>query len=570
MNKKLKFFMLLMVLSVTGWGQESGCPVKPVLVANNGELLCAGNPITLTAYATLPEGCQLADSNPYVFSLGGSAIAGTELTPNSIIVNTPQNTNADLLYTVVVNIIDTPDDTDAQCPCIGTSSESEAVIVAPTPNAPFFSPVFPISCPGEVVTITATSANGTDGDFRWYDAAGQFLSDDNPYTTQPLGTNNTILYVSEKLGDCEGPMQEIVVISEDIQNPTVITPPPTCEGDIVEIIVQSGGSNGTIVWYNSAMSTSPIFSGNPFYTPENLVHNNVPYVYWYEEVVGDCVSDRQSVEVTIVANPPIPNLTAPGVCELSTLQLTSHITSGVTYDWVGPDGMFFSNVQNPQIPNADLTDEGIYTLTVTTPEGCVAENSIFAAIYPNPPVSAGMYDPIIEGDILQLQGTGNGNFFWTTDDPTVTFSDPYIPNPTVQPLQAGTYTYTLEVTNEFGCSNTDVTQVIVNESRVLGDPNSGIYNTITPNGDGSNDTWVIPYIENFENYLIQIYDREGVVILDHDSNLGSNLYLNDWNAKYRGRDMPEGVYWYYISIFFENENGTTENQEYKGALFVKR
>lgn len=58
-------------------------------------------------------------------------------------------------------------------------------------------------------------------------------------------------------------------------------------------------------------------------------------------------------------------------------------------------------------------------------------------------------------------------------------------------------------------------------------------NAISPNGDGVNDTWVIP----FENAKVVIFERNGAILFE------SNPYLNNWNAQ----GVSDGTYFYQIN-----------------------
>lgn len=66
----------------------------------------------------------------------------------------------------------------------------------------------------------------------------------------------------------------------------------------------------------------------------------------------------------------------------------------------------------------------------------------------------------------------------------------------------------------------------------------------TPNGDGNNDTWVIPGIDNYSNAKITVYNRWG-----HEVFAAIN-YRNDWNGS-RGSNsskLPAGSYLYVIDL----------------------
>ncbi len=63
-------------------------------------------------------------------------------------------------------------------------------------------------------------------------------------------------------------------------------------------------------------------------------------------------------------------------------------------------------------------------------------------------------------------------------------------------------------------------------------------NTITPNGDGLNDYFVIPGLENYPYSKIEIYNRWGSPLYKSDD------YQNDWN----GEGLLAGTYYYILHI----------------------
>ncbi len=117
---------------------------------------------------------------------------------------------------------------------------------------------------------------------------------------------------------------------------------------------------------------------------------------------------------------------------------------------------------------------------------------------------------------------------------------------TIEVNQAGVYTLT--VTNEYGCTSTDEIEVIVD---------IGIPNFFTPDGDGYNDTWDIPFLIAEPDAKISVYDRFGNLLTRYKAAEGG------WDGRSNGREMPTGTYWYIIEV-----PGT--DKPFKGHVTIKR
>jgi len=96
---------------------------------------------------------------------------------------------------------------------------------------------------------------------------------------------------------------------------------------------------------------------------------------------------------------------------------------------------------------------------------------------------------------------------------------------------------------------------ISNSTKIVYD-NIFIPSGISPNGDGVNDFWEIIGLGNFPNSNVTIFNRLGVKVFE------SNDYKNEWNGFYRGSLLPDGTYFYQISL--------SENEIKKGFIYVKR
>lgn len=104
-------------------------------------------------------------------------------------------------------------------------------------------------------------------------------------------------------------------------------------------------------------------------------------------------------------------------------------------------------------------------------------------------------------------------------------------------LTTNLYTVSLTVTDTLGCFDKTTITILVEEEIIVSVPN-----TITPNGDGANDYWVIENIEKFPNNEVEIFNRNG------NSIYKSINYTNNWNGTYHGNNLPATTYYYVIDL----------------------
>ncbi len=66
----------------------------------------------------------------------------------------------------------------------------------------------------------------------------------------------------------------------------------------------------------------------------------------------------------------------------------------------------------------------------------------------------------------------------------------------------------------------------------------------TPNGDGNNDAWIIPGIDNYPNNVVKVFNRWGREVFAVQS------YKNDWEGFYKenSEKLPSGSYLYVIDL----------------------
>ena len=105
---------------------------------------------------------------------------------------------------------------------------------------------------------------------------------------------------------------------------------------------------------------------------------------------------------------------------------------------------------------------------------------------------------------------------------------------------------------------------LVSDAVTFGKVDLFIPNAFSPDGDGVNDTWEIPGIENAVGYKLIIFNRWGIKVYE------TNNYKNDWAGtsqtdSFISKDnmLPEGTYFY--SIIWGDESEPT-----RGFIYIKR
>jgi gliding motility-associated-like protein len=111
---------------------------------------------------------------------------------------------------------------------------------------------------------------------------------------------------------------------------------------------------------------------------------------------------------------------------------------------------------------------------------------------------------------------------WSSGDTTQTI--------TVTPDQ--TTTYTVTVTDSCGSPQGEAQVTITVKCELV------VPNVFTPNGDGTNDLFVIGNLELYPNSKMMIYNRWGRKVYTSDN------YLNNWD----GGDLSEGVYYFVLDV----------------------
>jgi gliding motility-associated-like protein len=280
----------------------------------------------------------------------------------------------------------------------------DVIVKSQAPPAPTVTNNTPV-CPGGTVTITGTVAAG-------YTSPSYTLTGPAGFTPQ----NNTtgVFTVSTNASTANNGVYSMTVTSggfTSAASTTTVnvygTPRSITAGNVV-VPTTCLGTNGsfqitgmnptttyTLIYRKNAVTITPSLSitsdasGN--YTVTNLGVGSYDSIRVISGAPSNCISNI-IVNPVIIPSPTPPTKPKPAynnpLCPGSTLNLsvtnTAQGVPGSTYYWTGPGG--FNTSSSPTTtgsatrPGANSSFNGIYTVTVTTPNGCVSQDTMTVTV----------------------------------------------------------------------------------------------------------------------------------------------------------------------------------------------
>ncbi len=232
-----------------------------------------------------------------------------------------------------------------------------------------------------------------------------------------------------------------------------------------------------------------------------------------------------------------------------TLSLGSQITicQGKTTEIV-PPSIFSSYLWSTgsTSPSITASNQGWYKLKATDKNGCSVTDSVYLALLRSPKVYLGNDTSLCNANLTLDAGTDGISYVWSTNEITSRIEVTDVKNNQLIWVQ---------VENDLGCVTVDTIKILACRGYEIND----IPNTITPNGDGFNDTWNIPNISSYPNASIEIYDRWGRMVFQSKHGLPAG----GWDGTSKGRALPMDSYYYLINL----DNG---KNPLKGTITIIR
>ena len=489
--------------------------VTASVVSSPGEILdCTVSEITVSASAIG------VGSNPmYAWFLNGQPVG----TGQTIMV---QNGG---IYLVVV--------TDGASGCTGTAS----ITISDNSDYPQLTvdPAPLLNCQDTLVTISGSSTvNGVT--FEWVTIAGTDTTIVGQGSSTQVSTPGTYYLIGTAPNGCQNG-QSLQVNGDYAQPAANAGPDETLDCYQTPLDLNGGGSAGvSFFWTTSIPGVTISEPTNPVITV------NASGIYSLTVTnLGNLCTDADDVEVFQYENVPQADVLAEDPdCfgdENGSITLTADPANGpYSFELNGQD----YGSQNYFAPLAP----GTYQIQVTDGQGCVWTTEV---TLDNPEqlvvdLGADLLVNLGETATIQAQYTVPASqvdtLIWT---PAILFPCPQMPCDVQEFLPTQQTVVTVTVIDQNGCRAEDLLSIFVKKDYPVYVPNS-----FSPNGDGTNDVFMIysgNEVLNVKEFLV--FSRWGETVYQY-FNFETNNPAKGWDGTHRGERMNPAVFVWYAVVEF--------------------
>ncbi|OED38068.1 hypothetical protein AB832_04770 [Flavobacteriaceae bacterium (ex Bugula neritina AB1)] len=345
------------------------------------------------------------------------------------------------------------------------------------------------ACINQVVQLDAMPSAGTGAyTHNWSVLPNTAIISDTSVEDPTFISNTPGTYVLEyTVTDETGctASEDIIIVVTPSPNVTITPVDPVCVGTDVTLNAV-GNSSFSYEWNGDNLAST---------TGQSVVVNTtgmIPGQYTYTVTVTDTngCTNTTSTNIQINDNPVVTIDPVDPVCQGTGFDLTASSVANGSYNWSGL-GLLNTTGQTVSAANSLAPGTYDYSVTVTDPNGCTGTATTTVVVNPNPVVIIEPVNDICEYESATLVANGPaGTYEWSGDGLNTNTGSTV----TASGLTAGTYDYTVTMTDANGCSATATTALVVNPAAVVTitpvDPTcEGNDVTLVANGPAGTYTW---------------------------------------------------------------------------------
>ena len=472
--------------------------------------------IDLGADTTLCEGSEISLD-------AGAGWASTEwLASDSTLISSAQNirytTNSDSTWLLRVSDVNG---------CLAYDDIRVLTVIRPEPDLGADQAL----CAGSTLSLSLSS---TFGQVDWYRADTLLLSDSFSLDLQADADQQIVAIATAALGCTGSDTLHLAVNSTPIADAG--TDSLLCAGTSMRL----GGNPPALPFGESftyQWSPARYLDNAQTARPTVVPAATTQYILHITDSKGCTASDTVMVSVNTA-----PNTDAGGDRSLclgagSRLGGNPSVATGsfaYRYRWSPAAGL-----DNIAIANPFARPDSSTTYRLIVDDGYCPADTAYVRVQINlPPALSISADTTVGiGVEVPLQASGALSYTWS---PELGLSNAGIAAPFATPQQTTTYTVTGRDAN--GCSSE--ASVTITVDNILFVPN-----LFTPNGDGSNDRFLI-FGLGFERLELRIYDRQGELVFE--SSDIDYLTTQGWDGSSNGLPLPSGNYFWQLQGRYRN------------------
>lgn len=419
-------------------------------------------------------------------------------------------------------------------------------------------------CPGDPFVLN--SVNNPAGTYSWTSSDGSLTTTNPTPTVNPTAT--TTYFVTASLAECPPVSGQVTVTVGQDFTVTVAQPGILCPGDEVVLEAIASAPSLNFVWEDAAgtqVGTGQTISVSPAATTSYTVFATDPQNCFNNEAT---VTVEVSLPFTVDAKPD----TTVSAGSPVTLVATSSIP-GISFEWLEGTAMIGSG-DEITVTSCVTT---IYTLVGTDAAGCESTDQV------NVTVTAGfkidsitviqvdstLSDSLYEGEefFLTVQTTPavlpGATYEWYIDGVLVsttndTISESLFASEILGEDIEGSITQAVNVviTSDAGCEAEKNREITVFNIPIQ------MPNAFSPNGDGTNDNYLIFSKIPLTILEFKVWNRWGQLVYDNEGG------ETGWDGKHKSEDAASDVYVYRIK--YEITGGSGKQYVQSGDVTLLR